>query len=155
MGYAEAGIRGAAGQTRSPRLPRRAPPLGGHSALPREEGRGPPGHTATRGQDPESRVMRVAGCKGQSVQLPSEAPGVWSWSAAIVADPREGTSLRSQCRRATRSPAPSRPCSEHLDPKIPAPRASAGLPPGANVPARQEVKIQFFKRQKKVVWAWT
>ena len=88
--------------------------------MPREEGRGPPGHTATRGQDPESRVMRVAGCKGQSVQLPSEAPGVWSWSAAIVADPREGTSLRSQCRRATRSPAPA-PTGRRLEAGCPHP----------------------------------
>ena len=45
---------------------------------------------------------------------------------------------------ATWSPAPSRPCSEHLDPRIPDPNASASLPPGAHVPARQEVKIQLL-----------
>ena len=47
-------------------------------------------------------------------------------------------------RVATWSPAPSRPCSEHLDPRTPAPSASAGLPPGAHVPPGQVVKIQLF-----------
>ena len=45
---------------------------------------------------------------------------------------------------ATWSPAPSRPCSEHLDPRIPAPSAIAGLPPGTHLPARRVVKIQLF-----------
>ena len=46
-------------------------------------------------------------------------------------------------------PRPSRPCSEHLDPSIPAPSASAGLPPGGHVPARQLVKIQLFVGQEE------
>jgi hypothetical protein len=51
---------------------------------------------------------------------------------------------------ATWSPVPSRPCSEHLDPSIPAPSATAGLLPSAHVPAQQVVKIQLFMGGKRV-----
>lgn len=49
-----------------PQVAQKGPSLGGHSALPREQGGGPPGHTVTRGQDPESRVTRVAARVGVS-----------------------------------------------------------------------------------------
>ena len=80
----------------------------------------------------------------QNLQIPGESCSQYSLrSASFEAQlyhPVFAPSLGADSQRgpggvATWSPAPSRLCSEHLDPGTPAPSASAGLPPGAHLPA--------------------
>ena len=95
----------------------------------------------------------------QNLQIPGESCSQYSLrSASFEAQlyhPVFAPSLGADSQRgpggvATRSPAPSRLSSQHLDPRTPAPSPSAGLTPGAHVPARQVVKIHLFMGGKRV-----
>ena len=89
----------------------------------------------------------------QNLQIPGKSCSQYSLRSAslqallyhpVVAPSPGADSQRGPGGVATWSPAPSRPSSQHLDPRTPAPSPSAGLRPGAHVPARQVVKIQLF-----------
>ena len=94
----------------------------------------------------------------QNLWIPGESCSQYSLRSAslqallyhpVVAPSPGADSQRGPGGVATWSPAPSRPSSQHLDPRTPAPSPSAGLRPGAHVPARQVVKIQLFMGGKR------
>ena len=96
----------------------------------------------------------------QNLQIPGESCSHYSLKSTGL-ESLLGSSCSCtlpRCRQPERtrgSPSTSRPCSEHLDPRIPALRPSAGLPPGVHLTARQVVKIQVFMVGKSVASAWT